>query len=99
MFIKDIIKKIIYRKKANSDTFVTYLRSIGCSIGSDVSIYEPLSNSIDTTRPWLISIGDHVRITRGVTILTHGYDWSVIKGVYGEVLGSSGRVKLVTMFL
>ena len=24
--------------------------------------------------------------------MTHGYDWSVLKGVYGEVLGSAGAV-------
>lgn len=46
------------------------------------------------TRLWLISIGDHVRIAEGVTILTHGYDWSVLKVEYGEVLGSSGSVNI-----
>lgn len=35
-----------------------------------------------------------MQITRGVTILTHGFDWSVIKGVYAEILGSSGCVKI-----
>lgn len=48
----------------------------------------------------MISIGDDVQITSGVTILSHGFDWSVLKGTYGEVLGSSGGGwKLVTMFL
>ncbi len=27
-------------------------------------------------------------------VLTHGYDWSVLKGVYGEVLGSCGEVNI-----
>lgn len=27
-------------------------------------------------------------------ILTHGYDWSVLKGKYGEVLGSAGKVTI-----
>lgn len=35
-----------------------------------------------------------MQITRGVIILTHGYDWSVLKGVYGDILGSSGKVKI-----
>lgn len=26
--------------------------------------------------------------------MTHGFDWSVPKGVYGEVLGSSGKVSI-----
>lgn len=94
VFIKNIIRRIIYGKKADSNVYINYLRRIGCSIGEDVSIYEPSTNLIDTTRPWLISIGDHVRITRGVTVLTHGYDWSVLKGVYGDVLGSSGSVSI-----
>lgn len=34
---------------------------------------------IDETRPWLVEIGDDVQITAGVTILTHGYDWAVLK--------------------
>ena len=27
-------------------------------------------------------------------ILTHGYDWSVLKGIYGEVYGSAGKVTI-----
>lgn len=27
-------------------------------------------------------------------ILTHGYDWSVLKGKFGEVLGSAGKVTI-----
>lgn len=50
----------------------------------------PQSSYVDITRPWLIDIGDDVQITAGVTILTHGYDWAVLKKVYGEVLGSAG---------
>lgn len=57
-------------------------------------IFVPTKTLIDITRPWLIEIGENVQITEGVTILTHGYDWSVLKGVYGEILGSSGKVKI-----
>lgn len=42
----------------------------------------------------MIDIGEKVQITSGVTILTHGYDWSVLKGVYGNILGSSGSVQI-----
>lgn len=38
----------------------------------------------------MLKIGNNVQITAGVTILTHGYDWSVLKGYYGEILGSAG---------
>ena len=60
-------------------------------IGSNSIIYDPVNTLIDETRPWMISIGENVKITYGVIILTHGYDWSVLKNVYGEVLGSSGE--------
>ena len=40
------------------------------------------------------TIGDDVKITAGVKILTHGYDWSVLSNVYDEMLGSSGKVTI-----
>lgn len=63
-------------------------------IGKNTVIYAPTKSSIDATRPWLVTIGENVKITEGVTILTHGYDWSVLKEMYGDVLGSSGKVSI-----
>lgn len=80
--------------KASSQDYVNYLRSNGMVIGNNTVIYSPNNCVIDQTRPWMIEIGDNVSITTGVTILTHGYDWSVFKGIYGDVLGSAGRVKI-----
>ena len=34
-FLKNIIKKIIFREKASSDTYIEYLRKIGCIIGEN----------------------------------------------------------------
>ena len=67
---------------------------MGMRIGERTTIFNANTVLIDKTRPWLIEIGDDVQITRGVVILTHGYDWSVLKGKYGEVLGSAGKVKI-----
>lgn len=53
-----------------------------------------MTTEIDLTRPFMIEIGNDVQITKGVTILTHGYDWAVLKGVYGDVLGSAGKVTI-----
>ncbi|WP_252969469.1 acyltransferase [Eubacterium ventriosum] len=92
--IKKILKKIILKEKADSKSYIKAMRKKGCKIGERVVIYAPQKTLIDMTRPWLVEIGNDVRITEGVKILTHGYDWSVIKGVYGEVLGSSGKVKI-----
>ena len=88
--LKDCWRKLLFGNKRNSETYIKYLRSLGMKIGSNTVIYDPVNTLIDETRPWLISIGDNVKITYGTIILTHGYDWSVLKGVYGDVLGSSG---------
>lgn len=94
MKLKAILKKIIWKERADSDSFVKYLRQLGCRIGDNTVVYRPSKVYIDTTRPYLIDIGSNVKITEGVTILTHGYDWSVLNGVYGSVLGSAGKVKI-----
>lgn len=49
---------------------------------------------IDTQNPHMLNIGDNVRLTRGVIILTHDYSWSVIAGKYGECLGGVGYVDI-----
>lgn len=92
--IKKFLQKIKYGVRFDSKSYINYLRNIGMEIGERTFIFDPRTTNIDETRPYMIKIGNDVQITSGVTILTHGYDWSVLKGVYGEVLGSSGRVKI-----
>lgn len=94
MVIKNILRKLIYGYKASSDSYLNYYRKRGASIGSGCVVYEPTNTMIDVSRPYLISIGNDVQILKGVTILTHGYDWSVLKGVYGEVLGNARPVTI-----
>ena len=92
--IKSLFRRLFYGNKADSKTYVKYLRSKGMRIGERTVIYTPTKTKIDETRPWLIEMGNDVKISTGVTILSHGFDWSVLKGVYGEVLGSSGKVTI-----
>lgn len=92
--IKRKIQKVIFGNKASSEEYVFYLRNLGMKIGDRVVIFSPRHTLIDETSPWMIEIGNDVQIPHGVTILTHGYDWSVLKGAYGDVLGSSGGVKI-----
>lgn len=94
MGIKSLIRKLILGHKSDSESFVNYYRKLGTKIGERTTVFEPTKTFIDLTRPFLVEIGDDVQITRGVTILTHGYDWSVLKGIYGEVSGSAGKVKI-----
>lgn len=86
--------KRLYAKR-NSFKWIEYLKSQGVRIGDGTVIFaKPFDVLIDTTRPWLIEIGKNVQITRGVTILTHGYDWSTLKQVYGDINGSAGKVTI-----
>lgn len=90
--MKKFLKKLIRGKKATSKTYKDHLIKIGVEIGEGTHFFDPMSNLVDETRPYLIKIGKNVQITRGVTILTHGYDWSVMKNQKGVVLGSAGEV-------
>lgn len=94
MGLKELAKKLAYGPKATSDSYIVWLRSKGMVIGDNCAIYAPTKTCIDVQNPWMIEMGDNVQITEGVTILTHGYDWSVFKGKYGDVLGSAGHVKI-----
>ena len=94
MFLKKLLKKKIYGVRVDSNSYIKYLRKIGMKIGNETKIYSPRNVIIDEQKPWLIEIGNNVQITDGVRILTHGYDWSVLKVKYGEVFGSAGKVKI-----
>lgn len=91
---KEQIKKIVLGKRYDSNTYIDYLRSLGMLIGADCTIYVPSKTIIDEQYPWMITIGNHVRITEGVKILTHDYAWSVLKSDIGVICGASGTVRI-----
>ena len=80
---KNILKKAVYGAKSDSESYVEHLKTIGMKIGDDCVVYVPTKTLIDEQYPWMISIGNHVRITEGVKILTHDYSWSVLKNYRG----------------
>ena len=100
--IKYIMKKFLYQVRATSSSYIQYLRKKGVQIGEDCIIYSPRNCFIDTQYPWMITIGNHVRLTHGVIILTHDFSWSVLKklptklqgNVPGAIFGSSGNVNI-----
>ena len=94
MSIKDAAIRLYQRLFINSDRYLKYLRSRGVTIGEDVIIHSPNDTHIDVTDPHLVSIGNHVNMTGPVTILTHDYSWSVIKGKYGEIFGNEKPVTI-----
>lgn len=66
-----MIKKIIRIFQKIFWTNEKYARHIGVKIGLDCDIKEVHFG----TEPYLITIGDHVQITNGVRIFTHGAAW------------------------
>lgn len=66
--VKRKMKRIVYGKYADSDSFTNYLRKRGCNIGEGTKFFSPKNCVIDITRPWLISIGENVMIPRDVTM-------------------------------
>ncbi len=80
--------------RTSSERYARWLRRKGCAVGERVRFHGLRDISIDTTRPSLIDIGNDVCFTRGCTILTHGFDWFVLRNLYDEVIASSGAVKI-----
>jgi len=94
MRIREIIRNKIYGCRADSQRYIEHLRSIGVQVGENVSIYTPTKTTIDEQYPWLITIGNNVKIAQGAVILCHDYAWSVIKSTTGAILGASGKVTI-----
>ena len=92
--VKDLVLYFKYGFKSTSKRYYNYLNKKGIKLGENVKFYSPWTIFIDIQRPWMIEIGNNVHITSGVRILQHGYDWCVLQKKYGDVLGSSGKVKI-----
>ena len=94
------LKRFRWYKKKMATSMLDDLREKGAKIGEDILIYSPRTTMIDSTCAYLLSIGDHVRITNGVRILTHDYAWSAAKGyasdavMAGAILGAQSPVTI-----
>lgn len=64
----------------------------GVSVGKGTQFFGLVK--IDVTRPCLVEIGKNCVLLNGSAILTHGYDWAILREKYGEMLCSSGKVVL-----
>lgn len=94
--LKGILKKIRqkYAEYKGGEIYINYLREQGIKIGTQCHIGKPSTIAIDSTRPYLVEIGNNVRMNNGFTLLTHDFATSVITNKYGEFLPSSGKVKI-----
>ena len=87
------VKKHIFSKN-NSELFLKKLKKRGITVGNHTYFFDPKSNIIDYQRPWLIKIGDYCKISHGVVILAHDYSRSVLRRVYGEIIGEAAITKI-----
>lgn len=95
LFFKRMVKLPSKREVANrnSETFIAYLRRKGVCIGEHCEFFKPETQFVDPSNPELITIGNHVKISLECAILTHGFDYSVLRELHpGEGFGSAGPV-------
>ena len=90
---KRIISELV-KLQMTSEQYINLLRKKGVQIGGGGRFFDPKTTYVDTQNPFMVKIGNNVRITRGVIILTHDYSWSVLAGLYGEILGGIGPVEI-----
>lgn len=83
-----------YKIDNNQIFFIDSLRNRGVTIGKNVLFVKPSSSMIDLTSPYLISIGDNVCISKGLSIFTHDYSSFVTRMMTGEVLGGVDKVTI-----
>lgn len=88
MILKELVRHAIFRERASSEAYCRFLRKRGVRIGEGTFFFAPKTTTVDMTRPYMLSIGRNVMVAAGVTILSHDYGWSVVKGVQGDVYGS-----------
>jgi len=86
--IMKFLKKVIRKEKYNEKTYIEFLRKKGMEIGENVHIFCVKDTTIDSTNPYMISIGNNVNITGPVTILSHDYSWSVLQVKHNEIVGN-----------
>ena len=93
---KRLLSKIYfkYAQFKGGEVYLNYLRNQGIRIGKYCHIGDPKTITIDCTRPYLVEIGDNVRMNTGFTLLTHDFATSVLTNVYGDFIPSSGKVSI-----
>jgi maltose O-acetyltransferase len=91
-YVVKLIRKAVLGYRASGEDYISYLKNRGCSIGENVVIFSPNTTTIDASRPVLLEIGNQVRITGGVTILTHDFSYCVCRPVFHDVVNDRSRV-------
>lgn len=69
-----------YKRMLSADKYPAYLRSKGVHIGENCEIYKSANFG---SEPYLISLGNHVRVNSGVQLITHDGGYWVLREVMG----------------
>lgn len=91
MKVKHFIKKLLYRHRADSATFIQYLVRRGATVGENVRFIVPHRTFVDDKCASCIEIGNECLITGGVSILAHDWSVHVIANKYGKMLPAYRR--------
>lgn len=84
-----LIIKALFPKFMTSKMLINHLKDNGVKVGKGTFVFDCSSVKIDCSRGELLEIGEYVKITGGVVILTHDYSRSVLRRKYGEIIGEA----------
>lgn len=76
-----MILKMLIEKMQKHRNYVKFLRKRGCQIGENCEIY---SSANFGSEPYLITLGNHVRVNSGVNFINHDGGVWVIRKYSGE---------------
>lgn len=95
MIMKNLLSKIFFLwNRRSGDAFINYLKKSGVKMGGRCEVKAPLSQDIDLSRPSLLSIGDHVFLHKGLTIMTHDWASWVFLDKYNDFIPSHAKVTI-----
>lgn len=80
--------------KRSSEAYLNWVRKQGVKVGQGCQVLDPRRIMIDTTRPSLLEIGNHVFLHRDMSILTHDWTGWVLLPLTGEFIPSHKRTKI-----
>ena len=80
--------------KRDSASYIKFLKNKGVKIGKNVHFHQLEGVNVDVTRPELLEIGNNVRFTQGLTVITHDFSWFVTLNKYKNMVAKSGSVKI-----
>lgn len=88
-----LMKRTVFKlfpQLMTSKDYVEWLKYHNVQVGEGTYFFGPANTEVDIQRPWMLHIGEYCKITSGVKILCHDYSRSVLRRVYGDIVGEAG---------